>query len=77
MAKNTRRGRPPVGSDRTKSKSLLLRLSPSEKQGFSDAAAIAGLPLTVWMRERLRQVAIRELESANQPIAFLSHLSEE
>jgi len=76
MAKKQRRGRPPLGSDRTKSKSILLRLEPSEKQGFSDAATIAGIPLTVWMRERLRRAAIRELEEAGREIAFLTPLSD-
>jgi CxxC motif-containing protein (DUF1111 family) len=66
------RGRPPKGSAETKTESLLLRLSISEKQGFLDAAQLAGVPLTVWIRERLRQVAARELQSAEKPVAFLS-----
>jgi hypothetical protein len=71
MSQNLRRGRPPVGSDRTKSKSLLLRLSPAEKDGFSEAAALAGLPLAVWMRERLRTAARSELETANLAVPFI------
>lgn len=71
MDKKPRRGRPPSNPDHTKSESLLLRLSSVEKQGFADAAALAGLPLSVWMRERLRQVATTELEKAAQPVAFL------
>jgi len=66
-----RRGRPAKGSDNTKSASLLLRLEPKEKEGFGSAAAIAGIPLAVWMRERLRVVARHELEEAKQPIPFL------
>jgi hypothetical protein len=69
--KKARPGRPPKGSGLSKSESLLLRLSPSEKQGFADAAELAGVPLTVWIRERLRQVATKELQSAEKPIAFL------
>lgn len=65
------RGRPPLDSEQAKSQSLLLRLSAAEKQGFTDAAAVAGLPLTAWMRERLRRVATKELEGAARPIAFL------
>lgn len=72
--KGKRRGRPPKGSGEVKSESLLLRLEPKEKLGFSDAAKIAGVPLTVWMRERLRQAAIRELEQAGKRPAFLEHL---
>jgi hypothetical protein len=70
--KKARRGRPPKGSGAAKSESLLLRLSPTEKQGFADAAELAGVPLTVWIRERLRQVAAKELQSAAKPVAFLS-----
>jgi hypothetical protein len=69
--KKVRRGRPPKGSGTAKSMSVLLRLDPGEKRGFGDAAALAGIPLAVWMRERLRQVASRELEGAGRPVAFL------
>ena len=69
-----RRGRPRKSSDLIKSESLLLRLEPREKSAFSDAAAIAGVPLTVWIRERLRWAATKELESNGMPIAFLSHV---
>jgi predicted DNA binding CopG/RHH family protein len=48
-----------------------LRVSESEKQAFRDAAERAGLPLATWMRERLRKIAIRELENAELPVAFL------
>ena len=71
MTQKPGRGRPPVDPDLTKSQSLLLRLSPAEKQGFTDASVLAGVPLTVWIRERLRNVAAKELEDAAQPIAFL------
>ena len=70
-----RRGRPRKGSGTAKSMSLLLRLDPGEKQGFTDAARLAGVPLTVWIRERLRQVATRELQSADMPIVFLDNLN--
>ena len=69
-----RRGRPPAGSGLTKSASLLLRLTPSEKEGFAEAATVAGIPLTVWIRERLRRVAVRELEEANRQVAFLKEV---
>jgi uncharacterized protein (DUF1778 family) len=54
-----------------KSANLLIRLEPEEKQAFHQAAEIAGIPLSSWMRERLRRAAIRELESAGKPIAFI------
>lgn len=69
--KKVGRGRPPKGSGQTKSEALLLRLDPGEKKGFGDAAQLAGVPLTVWMRERLRQVAAKELAASGQPVAFL------
>jgi hypothetical protein len=65
------RGRPPMGSGSAKSESLLLRLAPAEKEGFAEAAALAGVPLSVWIRERLRQVAKKELEAVSRPVAFL------
>lgn len=67
-----RRGRPPKSSGRTKSESVLLRLQPAEKEAFSEASGLAGISLSAWIRERLRSVAARELESASRPVAFLN-----
>jgi hypothetical protein len=61
----------------TKSEGVLLRLEPLEKKAFADAARVAGVPLAVWMRERLRQNATRELEAAGRPIPFLRYDDEE
>jgi hypothetical protein len=47
-----------------------LRLSPEEKSGFLEAANLAGLSLSAWMRSRLRAVCARELESAGRVIPF-------
>lgn len=66
-----RRGRPRKGSGEAKSESLLLRLEPGEKQAFGDAARVAGVPLTVWIRERCRKVALRELTDAGLPVGFV------
>lgn len=72
MAMNKKnRGRPRKRVHSTKSASVLLRLEPSEKQGFAQAAALAGAPLAVWMRERLRRVAASELREAGRAIPFL------
>ena len=54
-----------------KSESLKLRIGPEEKQAFQDAADLAGVALSVWIRERLRMVARSELEEAGRQIAFL------
>ena len=53
---------------------LQIRLSDVEKQGFQAAAEVAGIPLSSWVRERLRLAAIRDLESAGQKIPFISPL---
>jgi hypothetical protein len=41
---------------------ILLRLQPSEKRAFQDAARASGIRLSSWARERLRRAAIRDLE---------------
>jgi hypothetical protein len=69
--KHDRPGRPRKGSDQAKSAYLEVRLNSGEKQAFRDAADLAGLDLSAWVRERLRQVARKELEEAGQPVAFL------
>ena len=65
------RGRPQKGSASTKSESVLLRLEPREKRGFTEAADVAGAPLAVWMRERLRRAAAKELEETGREVPFL------
>ena len=50
-----------------------MRLSLAEKVTFQEAANLAGIPLSAWMRERLRRAAVRELEDASMPIAFLQN----
>ena len=55
----------------SKEQVLQIRLSVEEKQGFAAAAELAGIPLSSWVRERLRLAAIRDLESAGQQIPFV------
>lgn len=50
---------------------LKLRLQPEEKQAFQEAADIAGIALSAWVRERLRKTARRELEEAGRKVAFM------
>ena len=64
------RGRPHKEDEDLKSKSLLVRLDASEQQAFKDAAEAAGLPLSGWVRERLRRIARRELLDLGRPVAF-------
>jgi hypothetical protein len=54
-----------------RNEAFLIRLTPGEKQAFKEAADVAGISLSAWVRERLRHSAIRELEAASKPIAFL------
>ena len=57
-----------------KTETLLIRLTADEKEGFLTAAELVGIPLSSWVRERLRLVAIRELESANRAVPFVAHV---
>lgn len=49
-----------------------LRVSPAEKEAFDSAAEMSGMTLAGWMRVRLRQASIRDLEDAGLQIPFLS-----
>lgn len=68
MAKR-KRGRPP--KDKTKDEYLEVRLDTEEKTAFKDAADLAGLALSTWVRVRLRTAARKELGEVGKPIAFL------
>jgi uncharacterized protein (DUF1778 family) len=57
--------------DRARIGRLGLRVEPEEKEAFEQAAAIAGVAVSAWIRERLRRAARRELEEANRAIPFL------
>lgn len=50
---------------------MRLRIEETEKDGFQQAAALSGLSLSAWARERLRRAAVRELEEASLPIPFI------
>ena len=72
---NKKRGRPAKEADRLRSDKLLVRLETDEKEAFQDAADLAGISLSSWVRERLRRTAVRELQEAARPIAFLRNSS--
>jgi uncharacterized protein (DUF1778 family) len=55
----------------SKSELSQIRMEPDEKQAFQDAADLAGVTLSAWIRERLRKAARKELEEAGLQIAFL------
>ena len=54
-----------------KTERIEIRVQEPEKQAFEEAAEIAGLALSAWVRERLRKAATAELESVGRPIPFL------
>jgi len=54
-----------------KEQTIQIRVTEAEKRGFQDAADLAGIPLSSWVRERLRFSAIRDLESAGSQIPFV------
>jgi uncharacterized protein (DUF1778 family) len=55
-----------------KTEAIEIRVQPTEKLAFREAAELAGISLSSWMRERLRHVAIRELREASRKIPFLN-----
>lgn len=57
-----------------KTESMEIRVQSDEKAAFKEAAAISGIPLSAWVRERLRTAAIRELESAGQTAPFVKRI---
>jgi uncharacterized protein (DUF1778 family) len=68
-------GRPKKKPDAVKTEWIEMRVEKSEKDAFRVAAEAAGLPLSGWIRQRLRRVARKELEDLNMPVAFLDRLS--
>jgi predicted HicB family RNase H-like nuclease len=74
MAK--RKGRPPKNAADKKRGYLQVRVDHAEKQAFHAAARLAGLDLSAWVRERLRQVARGELDSAGLSTPFIGKSGE-
>ena len=60
-----------TGSSVVRSRNILVRVNDAEKEGFRAAANLAGIPLSAWIRERLRLVATSELAQANKRVTFL------
>lgn len=65
-----KRGAPPKASDKVLDVPLPVRIAKAEKQAFTDAAELAGMPLSAWVRQRLRKASKAELEAAGKPVAF-------
>jgi predicted HicB family RNase H-like nuclease len=60
---------------KSKSEILQIRVTDTEKEGFELAAALAGISVSSWVRERLRLTAIRELESAGRRVPFVPEIT--
>ncbi len=64
-------GRPNKADAVAKREFMQFRATVAEKQTFRDAAALAGIDLSAWIRERLLRSARKELEEAGRKIPFL------
>lgn len=71
MGKAKKRGRPVKSKTDSKAHLLQVRLQAAEKDGFEQAAAMAGLGLSTWVRERLRTIARKELSEYGKTPKFL------
>lgn len=60
----------------SKEKTIQIRVTDAEKMGFTSAAELSGIPLSAWIRERLRLAAIRELESAGIKAPFVKPIGQ-
>ena len=69
---NNRPKKTPKRSRQKKEIPLNIRCAASEKEAFERAAFLSGIPLSAWMRERLRAAAVRELDNVGELAAFLA-----
>jgi hypothetical protein len=67
-----RRGPPKKPPERVKARYLQVRIEESEKEAFDAASALSGLPLSGWVRERLRLAARTELQGMGKHVPFLT-----
>lgn len=59
----------------SKTEMMKLRLQPEEKAAFEEAANLAGISTSAWVRERLRTACIREFEGAGLKVPFIRQLT--
>jgi hypothetical protein len=72
MAKQPpKRGRPPKRAGLGKTLLMQVRLSPAEKEVFTEAADLDGQQLSVWVRDALRRAAAGRLREAGRPDPFV------
>lgn len=75
IAMKKKSGRPKMPAGAVKADYIEVRCGEAEKRAFRAAAEAAGLPLSGWIRERLRRMARKELEGMDMPVPFLNRLS--
>ena len=75
MLKHSEKASPRETDMKPKTELLQIRVSDAEKEGFELAAALAGISMSSWVRERLRLTAIRELESAGRRVPFVPEIT--
>jgi uncharacterized protein (DUF1778 family) len=51
-------------ADRTHSAALRIRLFPEQEAAIREAAGLAGISISAWIRERLTRAARREISQA-------------
>jgi uncharacterized protein (DUF1778 family) len=68
-------GRPKKHPEAVKTEYIEIRCEESEKQSFRDAADAAGMPMSGWMRDRLRKASRKELEDVGKAVPFLERLT--
>ena len=64
------RGRPKKDPNKVQTEYLDVRLVTNEKEAFKAAADLAGMPLSAWVRDRLRAASRKELDGSGRPVAF-------
>jgi uncharacterized protein (DUF1778 family) len=53
-----------------KTTALQVRVTPTEKQAFDQAAKLVGISFSAWARMNLRRAALREFQDAGQRVDF-------
>jgi len=58
-------------SEQNRKERLEIRLEHGEKEAFIACAELAGISISAWVRERLRQAARRELIESGRQVPFV------
>jgi hypothetical protein len=61
---------------RARAEVLQVRVNLPEKQTFLAASELAGMPISAWVRERLRAASRRELIEAGLQVPFIQQSSQ-